>query len=590
MEIRFPVNYSYNIQVKPHSTNKQESEGKSYSPISSVCPAYFSPSFMAMKEKDFVGTDRYVVEKYKAPVSSFNSHKDFDAWAKEKCEEIKNKDYKGRNEETAKKRKEMVKQWKSTLSDSLYTPAQTLLVMDSITKPLGENGYTLPPECNENILRQSLFTVINEIEENPNKKECDFNRIYQKNLKAFNRARKDMSYEELNRPSIGANMTGWVKIPSKENEPERFGDNLIKFATLYGRWCSKSTNDLLEEDQHFYLENGVPKFQFSFYEDELCGYSKIGGGGNIPFRYYDECCRYINENNFKVSDSIEEQLEHRKKTIEKYTPLIKELKEMSPEEIFKTLDIETEKDENGMLSISHFDRSEKMKKDGVTFEDLEINLEELLKNVKEIKGNADFSNLTIKEIPNLELIGGDANFFQAKIDKMNKLREVKKEGDFRGAKINDLSGLERIGGYTRLNRSIIGNMSNFREYGDNIDLQYAEIEDLSGLKTIKRCSFHCTKIGNLSGLETIEENASFSFSEIGDLSGLKTIGGEAWFMGAKIGNMDGLEKIGSNAIFCDSEIPQLPNLTEIGGSADFKNAKIGNLEELLERFKEKIKS
>ena len=340
------------------------------------------------------------------------------------------------------------------------------------------------------------------------------------------------------------------------------------------------------------MENGKPKLKLSFYGDELCGYSNIDSDGNIPFRHYDECRRYIKENKFKMSDSTKLQLKNRKKVIRKYAPIIKDFKNSTPEEILEKLDMEPKKDENGMLTISHFDRSEKMKKDGVTFEDLEINLEELLKNVKEIKGDANFENLTIKEIPNLEVIGGDANFFQVKIDKMNKLKEVKGEGNFGGAKINDLSGLERICGNAKLNRSIIGDMSSFREFGDEYALQYAEIDDLSGLKNLKKVVFHFVNIGNLSGFKTIEGDAYFTFSKIGNLSGLKKIGGEVLCMDTVIDDMSGLTSIGGNAYFNSAIIKGdgLPNLTEINGNTDFKEVKIGNLDELLERFKEKIKS
>ena len=45
---------------------KEETMG--YSSMPNCCPAYFSPSFTAMKKREFVGVDNLVVEKYKAPI------------------------------------------------------------------------------------------------------------------------------------------------------------------------------------------------------------------------------------------------------------------------------------------------------------------------------------------------------------------------------------------------------------------------------------------------------------------------------------------------------------------------------------------
>lgn len=589
-------NYLYINNYKPLNsvTSKKDvtEEKREYSSVPNLCPEYFSPSFKAMKKKEFTGIDRLVVEKYNAPIQEFNFREDFDAWAESRCEEIYNKDYQGKSDYIADIRKHDLRPWWEDIcrADSdygFYTPAQRLLIMDGITKDLGENNDTRPPTWNRDMMAQTMFKLMYEVESGKNVGDYNFGKAYTNHMKLC----------KWSEPTTDTNITGWVRIPSKENDPKNYKTNLIKLKALRQR-CRVGTdkNELLKGDYHVYLEKGVPRLGIGLNGDKISNIEDIyvrarGDIGGIPFRYYDECCQYIKDNNLEISDSIRDYLKQRKSTINKYAPLKKKIKESNPEEIFNVLGIKSKKDKKGMLTISHFSRSKEMEEDSVTFDDLGINLGELLKNVKIINGDANLRNQTIKSLPNLEYIGGDAKFSHSIIDDLSKLKEIGGNCDFHRAKIKDMSGLEKICGYANFDSAIIGNLSGLIELPGGEEFQYAEIDDLSGLKTFKG-GFHCTKIRDLSGLETIEDNAHFGYSEIEDLSGLKAIGKDAWCQGAIIGNMSGLTSIGGRALLKNTIIKGagLPNLREIGESADFDGAHIPNIEELKERFKDKLKS
>ena len=57
-------------------------------------------SFTAMKKNEFKGIDLVVVNAFRAPVEKFNTNEDFQNWCSLKTDEIKNKNFGGRQPET----------------------------------------------------------------------------------------------------------------------------------------------------------------------------------------------------------------------------------------------------------------------------------------------------------------------------------------------------------------------------------------------------------------------------------------------------------------------------------------------------------
>ena len=598
-----PYSLSLGYNVKPTNPNNSKNSVQkkdNYNSVPVLSPAYYSPSFTAMKKREFEGTDKLVVEKFKAPIQSFKTHDDFDDWANKSCEEILKKDYTARSKEATIQRKAMLKEWRQYIyeENKEYSPAQRLLILDGVTKDLNKKNDNIPPTLNPGVLADTINTLKNDLKTASSKKDYNFNKTYQNNLRMFL-----MSDVEC---STGTDYTGWIVIPSKENDPENFKSNVEKLKALsHQSWCTKSNNAepyLSQGDFRVYLENGNPKLGVRFVGDEIEEIQGPKNNSKIPFQYYDMCAAYVKENKFKLSNKAKDEIKQGKIFKEKYLPIMEEFKNLSSEEIFEKLGIETKKDKKGLLTLSHFYLPKEMQNDEVTYEDLGINLDELLENVKEIKGDASFSHAEINSLPNLRKIGGNADFNDSKIKDLRKLAKIIGNAEFKGTKIKDLSKLTTIGGYAWCTKAEIddlsglttiggdagfdcckiSNLSGLTTIGENAYFRQAEIGDLSGLTEINGiCRFDDSKIGNLSGLTTIKGDANFSKAEIGDLSGLTEINGNCRFDDSKIGNLSGLTTIGGGADFSKAEIKDLSGLTTIGGGASFSKAKIEDLSGLI---------
>ena len=127
------------------------------------------------------------------------------------------------------------------------------------------------------------------------------------------------------------------------------------------------------------------------------------------------------------------------------------IKENNQEEIFKAAGIETKRNSDGTLTISHYGQPD----EGFTYKDLGIDENRLLKNVTEIEGNADFirSNATIAN--DLKKIGQDANFMYSKIKSLNNLEYIGRLANFLNMpNLTVLPNLQYVGEKLAISRSI----------------------------------------------------------------------------------------------------------------------------------------
>ena len=164
-------------------------------------------SFEAMKKADFRGIDFAVVEKFKAPIEKFDVLADFQNWAGNLVEKIKNTNFLGRQAETFAQRKGMLKDWFNYVieENGAYTKAIQLLILSAITKNLGKEDDNLPPTLNRGVLADCVSDLNKELEKDK-KTQFDFNKMYQNKLRAF----------YLDDTKTGESGTKWIVIPSKE--------------------------------------------------------------------------------------------------------------------------------------------------------------------------------------------------------------------------------------------------------------------------------------------------------------------------------------------------------------------------------------
>lgn len=250
---------------------------------------------------------------------------------------------------------------------------------------------------------------------------------------------------------------------------------------------------------------------------------------------------------------------------------IEDIKNLKPEEIFESIGIDVKKDEQGLLTLSHYSHPELLydKKRGIydiseepkiryfwpegferiKFSNCGIDVNELFKNVKEIKGNAKFEGTEVTSLPNLAKIGGNA--------------------DFRWTKVESLPKLAEIGGSLDVDKFVkIKSLPNLKKIGEHADLRFSPIEDFPKLEEIGGHGlFDYSKIKSLPNLKTIRLNGNFYGTRIESLPNLTEIGGNADFRMTKIKNLDKIKRIGGIAFFDFSTTKNLHNFAEIKEAA-----------------------
>ena len=256
----------------------------------------FNPNFQAMKPNQFKGIDYAIVRKFKAPVEKFNSNSDFQTWAGNKLEELKDTEFPCKTYHAHYERKFVLNKWIDFLTQkaSEWSQAKLLLIYSAITKGLKENNSDIPPIIKLDILNKTFENLEQKLDENKNL-QFNFNEMYQTNLSSH--FLKD----------IPKDYTGWLILPSERNDRANFEDNVEKLKLLSNKtWCTQkwyhAETYLAGGDFHAYLENGVPKLGIRF---SGCEIQEVQGEKNnsvIPKNYLELVKKYIMQNNFYISN------------------------------------------------------------------------------------------------------------------------------------------------------------------------------------------------------------------------------------------------------------------------------------------------
>jgi len=465
--------------------------------------AHDTVSFGAMKKTQFDGVNLAVVEKFKAPIGKFNSNDDLQNWASKQIKEIRKTDFGGRQAETKIQRKAMLNEWTAYVltENDAYNNATALLILSAVTKDLKPDNDKLPPVLNKGVLADCISEIDKNIRADK-KYQFDLNKMYETKLRA-------LYLEDTN---TGETESKWIIIPSKDNDPENFEENVKKLKTLsHKNWCTKSFNAepyLKDGDFHVYLENGHPKLGVRFVGDEIQEIQGENNNGKIPIAYFDEMKKHIDENRLKLSENAQDEINSAEKIkiqIERVRHDLKEkIEKKDVKAIFEYFGSTTEEDEDGFLAIiGDYGLKE------YSYSDVGIDENWLFEKVKKITGNAYFNVSQVKDLGNLEAIGGFANFNGSQVESLGNLKTIGKDADFQNSKLKDLGNLETICGYANFYGSQVKDLGNLEIIGDNANFYGSQVKDL----------------GNL---EIIGDNAYFNDSQVKDLGKLKSIGGKVY--------------------------------------------------------------
>lgn len=534
---------------------------------------YSTISFQ-MKKTEFNGIDRKVVEDTKAPVEKFNVKTDFYSYCTGLNNKIQETDFAGRRKETQIQRHSMLQEWFDYVlkENDAYTPSISFMILNGITKDLKPNEDTLPPVLNKGVLAQTVEEAQNKVVKDENL-QFNFSKMYKINLQKKFLSKDDETNQNLN---------GWIVIPSKKQDKKNFNENVEKLKMLsHDSWCTKSFNAepyLKKGEFHVYMENGKPKLGVRFVGNKVQEIQGPKNDSKIPLKYSDIATEHIK--NYKLTDNAKREVNILKNTKEEIAEYIEKnfpdgVENTTTQEILETIGIKCEKDDNGLLIISHYN-AELNKY--FSLEDVGINENKLFKTIKEIKGNADFDNSHVTSLGNLQTIGGDADFRNSQVISLGNLETIGGDADFNHSQITSLGNLKRISGYADFEGSKVTSLGNLQTIGENAYFNNSRIKSLDNLQKIeKNAYFNYSQISSLGNLQTIGGNADFDYSQITSLGNIQSIGGNAYFCNSPVISLGTLKTIGGDAIFSGSQITSLGNLQTIGGNADFSNSQIKSL-------------
>ena len=547
--IKKQININNNLLSKTITLNSLNNNPVAHLNKSSI-------AFCGMKKSQFSGIDLIMVNKLSKTngldirSKDINSNDDFQSY----CQNILDNKYYGEDniKELSKsidpqaqlQKEETLKEWIEYISkeNDAYNPAIQLLIMSSITKNLSSKTNHLPPVLDKRKVADTIQEITDNSKTTKNY-EPNFDKIYRNNLQ------KTILKTET---QLDTSLSGWIVIPSKNNNPDNFEENVKKLQTLsHDSWCTKTYNAepyLAEGDFHIYMENGKPKLGVRLNEyDEIAEIQGEKNNSKIPLDYLDTAKKYVEEKNFTMNYNTQLEFADAEELKEEIAIIKKDIgeeafKNKEYDKILQYFEIETEKDEDGMLILSTF----KQPSNNISFKDIGVNENDLFKNIKEIKGDAYFKDSEVTSLDNLQSIGGDA--------------------DFENSKITSLGNLEFIGGNAWFYNSEITSLDNLKSIGRNTIFVNSKVTSLGNLKSIGGyANFKSSKVTSLGNLKSIGGDANFENSKITSLGNLESIGGNAWFYNSKVTSLGNLKFIGGDVYFGNSKLSK----------NDFENIKIG---------------
>ena len=416
-------------QYKPYIQNPVLRYKDKKNTFVKIAPIPFdSVSFGKLTKAKFSGFDLAAINRFKAPIEKFNSNQDLQKWCLDKIQtEYQSKNYPARSQETTTSRTRMIDEWRNFLlnSNNGYSNAEALIILNSITNGLNPTNENLPPVFDEDILRKTTKDIKNKLDRN---RSYDFNfaQIYSEYL------RNNIISENENI----SDKSGWIIIPSQDNNPEHYFENVKKLQTLSCKlWCTKrgsAEKYLAAGDFHIYLEKGQPKLGICTENNII---RQIQGELNnciIPIKYLEILKQHISEHmdGYKMTQFAYAEIDKSEKLKKEADKLIAKLggsfEGHSTEEILNAAGIGADKDIDGKIVIDEY----RPLIYGVDLSDLGLDSNSFLKDIKAIKGSANFRESEHINLESLEEIGGYADFSESKVTSLPSLRTIKGIANF----------------------------------------------------------------------------------------------------------------------------------------------------------------
>ncbi len=547
----------------------------------------FELSFKGLRKNDFKGLDFMIVELFKAPIEKFANKDDYNRWAESKIDDIMACDYTARSSKATIQRKAILDDWYAYLLDengAYFTdkPLQ-LLILSGITNDLKVNNDKIPPVLNSRALANAVTYMEEELSKNP-KSKLNFLRIYNKKLQEI--------YISINNESHDKNGI-WVAIPSYEHDRENFNSNVEKLKALScTNWCTASTNAepyLKKGDFHVYIVDGKPRVGIRFEADKIVEIQGQRNNSKIPLLYSQEIKDYTQKNNLK---GLEDKINNAVETAKRCAPLKEEFKALLENKDYLAIFNHPEFDcgaqmlDNGNLKLKRLilpdlefygiNPNELMDAVEIVDGDLKMDIPDILrfKNLREVNGNLDLSDSSIKSTGSIQEINGDLMLDSLKTEIGDNLQLVK-------GKIIDVNCPENYNSdlYAKVLLNKITKAKNKKEIFEILGIEAQELED----GTLKIGTYNPSELENFLLLKSYVSDPFeiMGISEEDFLDGVSFVDGDLNLAGTNIRIPKTIKKVKGDILLKGSKLLSLGSIEKVGGSVFAENSKlksIGNLQ------------
>lgn len=369
-----------------------------------------SPNFGAMKKSQFKGIDLFCVNAFKAPIEKFNSNLDLQKWADAKLTtDVFDNHINARSHRATIERTSIFESWLKFFDENKDVPKTAALVaIKSLFGGLKLKTDDVPPPLDTKIFQKTL----NDVAKKP---QFNFQKEYVNNLITDIIGDKEKLAH------------GWVKIPSKDNDPKHFSKHVTELKLLSDNaWCTKSTKaeEYLEKGNFYILyDNYKPILGIRTDDNRILEIQGHMNNSDIPVNSIGDVLKVITEERLDSSmvgpllDSVYDKSNEIDRCKKRWGDLIKNNDGPGILEKF-AIYIDETPEGKVLTKYKPFDF-------GVTLGDMGINENNLFKDIVKINDDANFANSHVTSLPNLKVINGDANFRDSRVKNISALEEIR---------------------------------------------------------------------------------------------------------------------------------------------------------------------
>lgn len=369
------------------------------------------------------GFERIVIDKYNPDDKIWRNEAATRDWAQNQYDSIKNGDYQSRTYSKANEhRDKMLKEWfdfmdnEPDLKENIYAK---IIVADFITKDLLPENADIPPQLDKTLVKEILGSAANS-------SNTSFSNLYSQRIRE-----KAMNGSNVEAVDVDGIKGKWYTVPQTDSSSPDYNANVDKVKAFSDgtNWCIRTFNAepyVKQGAMHFFVdENGLTQVCVretapgSVYEIQ-----KRQQNATVPIPYINVINDYMSRNGLSAQPDCKQKIDKALASKPIYDDLRATFQNDAAQKnygaIFEKMEISVTKQPDGTFSLSHYNPNV----GGFTLSELGVKENDLLANVSNITGDADFKNSNATSLPNLKEVGGKFIFDESNLSDVRSLKEI----------------------------------------------------------------------------------------------------------------------------------------------------------------------